>query len=234
MGSEAVKVVVRCRPLNDREKALSSKMVLSMDLQHCQCFIEKPGAADEPPKQFTFDGTYFIDQTTEQMYNEIAYPLVEVGYSKTLVILCLGWRSVHYRSSTLVTGHPQANSRLYLIANDCRPHYLLNSLLSVTHRGQQDVHHLKKLECKNVINATFFCVSHRVSLRDTTARFLHTDKLEVGSLSPCRECPSLQPRGESSREPLSTSLRAFRYVQHLLLIVQHVQHVPQPHVCITQ
>lgn len=53
-------------------------MVLSMDLQRCQCFIEKPGAVDEPPKQFTFDGTYFIDQSTEQMYNEIAYPLVEV------------------------------------------------------------------------------------------------------------------------------------------------------------
>lgn len=79
MGSEAVRVVVRCRPLNDREKALGSKMVLSMDLHRCQCFIEKPGAVDEPAKQFTFDGTYFIDQTTEQMYNEIAYPLVEVS-----------------------------------------------------------------------------------------------------------------------------------------------------------
>lgn len=87
MGSESVKVVVRCRPLNDREKALSCKMVLSMDLQRCQCFIEKPCAVDEPPKQFTFDGTYYIDQTTEQMYNEIAYPLVEgvtEGYNGTI------------------------------------------------------------------------------------------------------------------------------------------------------
>ncbi|XP_024860080.1 kinesin-like protein KIF17 isoform X2 [Kryptolebias marmoratus] len=87
MGSESVKVVVRCRPLNDREKALNSKMVLSMDLDRCQCFIEKPGAVDEPPKQFTFDGTYYIDQTTEQLYNEIAYPLVEgvtEGYNGTI------------------------------------------------------------------------------------------------------------------------------------------------------
>ncbi|XP_050930230.1 kinesin-like protein KIF17 isoform X3 [Lates calcarifer] len=87
MGSESVKVVVRCRPLNDREKALGSKMVLTMDLHRCQCFIEKPGAADEPPKQFTFDGTYFTDQTTEQMYNEIAYALVEgvtEGYNGTI------------------------------------------------------------------------------------------------------------------------------------------------------
>ncbi|XP_035008252.2 kinesin-like protein KIF17 [Hippoglossus stenolepis] len=87
MGSESVKVVVRCRPLNDRENALGSKTVLTMDLQRCQCFIEKPGAADEPPKQFTFDGTYFIDQTTEEVYNEIAYALVEgvtEGYNGTI------------------------------------------------------------------------------------------------------------------------------------------------------
>ncbi|XP_074495847.1 kinesin-like protein KIF17 [Sebastes fasciatus] len=87
MGSESVKVVVRCRPLNDREKALGCDMVLSIDLHRCQCFIEKPRAVDEPPKQFTFDGTYFIDQTTEQMYNEIAYPLVEgvtEGYNGTI------------------------------------------------------------------------------------------------------------------------------------------------------
>ncbi|CAG5978438.1 unnamed protein product [Menidia menidia] len=87
MGSESVKVVVRCRPLNDREKALSSKVILSMDLHRGQCLISKPGAGDEPPKQFTFDGTYYIDQTTEQMYNEIAYALVEgvtEGYNGTI------------------------------------------------------------------------------------------------------------------------------------------------------
>lgn len=79
MGSESVTVVVRCRPLNARERALGSDVVLSVDPRRCQCSIEKPGAADEPPKHFTFDGTYFLDQTTEQMYNEAAYSLVEVS-----------------------------------------------------------------------------------------------------------------------------------------------------------
>ncbi|XP_076862858.1 kinesin-like protein KIF17 isoform X3 [Brachyhypopomus gauderio] len=87
MASESVKVVVRCRPLNDREKALNCKMVVSVDTSRCQCFIEKPGTTEEPPKQFTFDGTYFINQHTEQMYNETAYPLVEgvtEGYNGTI------------------------------------------------------------------------------------------------------------------------------------------------------
>ncbi|KAK1799980.1 hypothetical protein P4O66_006131 [Electrophorus voltai] len=64
MASESVRVVVRCQPLNDREKALNCKMVVS-------------GTTEEPPEQSTFDGTYFISHHTEQMYNEIAYPLVE-------------------------------------------------------------------------------------------------------------------------------------------------------------
>ncbi|XP_056591669.1 kinesin-like protein KIF17 isoform X2 [Triplophysa dalaica] len=87
MASESVKVVVRCRPLNDREKSMNCKTVVSIDTGRCQCFIEKPGANEEPPKQFTFDGTYYTNQSTEQMYNEIAYPLVEgvtEGYNGTI------------------------------------------------------------------------------------------------------------------------------------------------------
>ncbi|XP_024126731.1 kinesin-like protein KIF17 isoform X2 [Oryzias melastigma] len=87
MSSESVRVVVRSRPLNDREKAVSSGVVLSMDLQHCQCFIWKPGAEDEPPKQFTFDGTYSGEHATEQLYNEAVCPLVEgvtEGYNGTI------------------------------------------------------------------------------------------------------------------------------------------------------
>lgn len=65
------------------------------------------------------------------------------------------WGSLHYKSSMLVTGHPQPyNSKLYLIASDSRPHYLLNSLLSVTCKGQQAAGLLKSL-MKKVTYATF-------------------------------------------------------------------------------
>lgn len=82
MASEAVKVIVRCRPLNDRERQLSSKVVVHMDSARGQCFIQNPAAEEDPPKQFTFDGAYYVTHTTEQIYNEIAYPLVEVSSTK--------------------------------------------------------------------------------------------------------------------------------------------------------
>lgn len=78
MASESVKVVVRCRPMNQRERELNCQPVVTVDSARGQCFIQNPGAADEPPKQFTFDGAYYVDHFTEQIYNEIAYPLVEV------------------------------------------------------------------------------------------------------------------------------------------------------------
>ncbi|XP_053226544.1 kinesin-like protein KIF17 isoform X4 [Podarcis raffonei] len=87
MASEAVKVIVRCRPLNEREKQLGCKVVLSMDSSCGQCFIQNPMASEDPPKQFTFDGAYNMSHNTEQIYNEIAYPLIEgvtEGYNGTI------------------------------------------------------------------------------------------------------------------------------------------------------
>lgn len=78
MASESVKVVVRCRPMNQRERELNCQPVVTVDSARGQCFIQNPSATDEPAKQFTFDGAYFVDHFTEQIYNEIAYPLVEV------------------------------------------------------------------------------------------------------------------------------------------------------------
>ncbi|ELK02186.1 Kinesin-like protein KIF17 [Pteropus alecto] len=87
MASESVKVVVRCRPMNQRELELNCQAVVTVDSARGQCFIQNPGASDEPPKQFTFDGAYYMDHYTEQIYNEIAYPLVEgvtEGYNGTI------------------------------------------------------------------------------------------------------------------------------------------------------
>ncbi|GFS24814.1 kinesin-like protein [Elysia marginata] len=85
--AECVKVIVRCRPMNTREKDLKCGTVVSMDSKRGQCSIVNPGDKKAPPKNFTFDGAYFTDSTTEAIYNEIAYPLVEgvtEGYNGTI------------------------------------------------------------------------------------------------------------------------------------------------------
>ena len=51
-----------------------------MDIeQSCgHCSILNPNELNAPSKTFSFDGAYGVDSTTEEIYNEIVFPLVEV------------------------------------------------------------------------------------------------------------------------------------------------------------
>ena len=65
--------------MNTREKDLKCGVVVNMDSKVGQCTINNPNEKKSPPKPFTFDGAYYLDSTTEQIYADIAYPLVEVS-----------------------------------------------------------------------------------------------------------------------------------------------------------
>lgn len=87
MSGEAVKVIVRCRPLNKREKDLKCGNVIEMDDKIGQCRLQKPGEKGQPPKAFTFDGVFNVDSITESIYADICFPLVEgivEGYNGTV------------------------------------------------------------------------------------------------------------------------------------------------------
>lgn len=79
MSAECVKVIVRCRPMNERENNLKCKTVVKIDGTRAQCILKNPADESSPPKLFTFDGAYDKDSLTEQIYNEISYPLIEVS-----------------------------------------------------------------------------------------------------------------------------------------------------------
>ncbi len=58
-----------------------------MDSAIIQVQLTKPKTPDAPPKQFTFDGVYFIDNTTKQIYEDICFSLVRgvlEGYNGTV------------------------------------------------------------------------------------------------------------------------------------------------------
>ena len=58
--------------------SLSFQPCVFMDPEISKCSIVNVNDSTALPKSFTFDGVYYTDSTTEQIYNEIAYPLVEV------------------------------------------------------------------------------------------------------------------------------------------------------------
>ncbi|KAF0718339.1 Aste57867_1758 [Aphanomyces stellatus] len=79
-----VKVAVRCRPMSSKESAMGSRSIVKVT---DQCIaIENPSdAADD--KKFTFDYAYFTESTQEQVYEDVAKPLVDQafqGYNGTI------------------------------------------------------------------------------------------------------------------------------------------------------
>ncbi|XP_015836301.1 osmotic avoidance abnormal protein 3 isoform X5 [Tribolium castaneum] len=85
--AENVKVIVRCRPMNKKEQDLNCDCVVKM--RNCVVETFDPSEGPSFPKQFTFDSTYDQDSTTEMIYNDICYPLVESvleGYNATIFV----------------------------------------------------------------------------------------------------------------------------------------------------
>ncbi|XP_074537353.1 kinesin-like protein KIF3B [Halichoeres trimaculatus] len=88
-SSESVKVVVRCRPMNEKERAAKYERMVSVDVKLGQILVRNPreGSASDPPKVFTFDSVYDWNSKQIDLYDETFRPLVEsvlLGFNGTI------------------------------------------------------------------------------------------------------------------------------------------------------
>lgn len=84
--SENIKVVVRCRPLNKKEKEKGYKQVVKVDTQRGIVQLYK-GPEDTDPKSFGFNSAYPPDVTQQFIYDDCARPIVDAvleGFNGTL------------------------------------------------------------------------------------------------------------------------------------------------------
>ncbi|XP_028906144.1 kinesin-like protein KIF3A isoform X4 [Ornithorhynchus anatinus] len=82
-----VKVVVRCRPFNEREKAMCYKLSVSVDEMRGTITVNKTDSANEPPKTFTFDTVFGPESKQLDVYNLTARPIIDSvleGYNGTI------------------------------------------------------------------------------------------------------------------------------------------------------
>jgi len=68
--SENVKVVVRCRPLNDKEVKNNHESIVKMDVKMGQIEIGNPKSTGDPPRSFTFDSIYDWNCTQTDIFEE--------------------------------------------------------------------------------------------------------------------------------------------------------------------
>jgi len=82
-----VKVVVRCRPMNDVEKKTNCTQVVNVDNVRRCISVKNEGSPEEPPKEFTFDTVFGADSKQVDVYNECARRIVDSvleGYNGTI------------------------------------------------------------------------------------------------------------------------------------------------------
>ncbi|WIA12242.1 hypothetical protein OEZ85_012308 [Tetradesmus obliquus] len=86
--AECVRVVVRCRPLNEREKADGRTRIVDMDRKSGQVVLRNSKAdATDPPKSFTFDSVFDWESTQKEVYESTAAGIVNStleGYNGTI------------------------------------------------------------------------------------------------------------------------------------------------------
>ncbi len=88
--SDNVKVVVRCRPLNEKEKMMGHKRSVTVDEIRGTISVSKLDMTSEPPKTFTFDTVFSPDSKQLDVYNLTARPIIDSvlegynGKSKTI------------------------------------------------------------------------------------------------------------------------------------------------------
>eukprot|EP00892_Ulva_mutabilis_P004653 jgi/Ulvmu1/255/UM001_0259.1 len=87
-SKECVKVVVRCRPLNTKEKSDGRKTVVGMDIREGQVHVYNPKAGtEEPAKTFTYDQVYDWNSQQLELFSITAKPIVDsvmAGYNGTI------------------------------------------------------------------------------------------------------------------------------------------------------
>ncbi|CAM9150111.1 unnamed protein product, partial [Phaeothamnion confervicola] len=84
---DRVQVVVRLRPLSQRERDEGRTSIIDIDTALLQVGIRNLGRDDHPPKAFTYDAVYDVTTTQRQFYEESCYDVIEgvmEGYNGTI------------------------------------------------------------------------------------------------------------------------------------------------------
>ena len=98
MSGECVRVVVRIRPLSEKEVADGRKETVRANSERAEVSVLSATSEKEAAKTFTFDASFGSESTQEQLYGSAAYPIVESvlkGFNGTILAVsaAAGWRA---------------------------------------------------------------------------------------------------------------------------------------------
>ena len=84
-SDECVKVAIRCRPMNSKETEAGHVQVVKINSKGGEIYVSR--ADGQEAKQFTFDNSFDVNESQENIYNETASPIIAnvlEGYNGTI------------------------------------------------------------------------------------------------------------------------------------------------------
>ena len=75
-NSERIKVSVRCRPMNDKERKEGYQSCVQVDSERGEVIVTIP---NQPIRNFFYDKTYGVTSTQEQVFQKSAKVVIDVS-----------------------------------------------------------------------------------------------------------------------------------------------------------
>jgi len=215
-SNEAVKVIVRCRPMNKREIGLKSKNIISCDGAAYICSISNPHLPNDPPKSFTFDGVYGIDSTTEAIYNDNGFDLVEgvlEGYNGT--VFAYGQTGCGKSFSMQGITDP-ANQRGIIPRSFEHIFEAIDSSENMKYLVHASYLEIYNEDVRDLLGED---VKKKLDLKEHPDKGVYVHNISLHAVSNTAECEALMVRGWSSRATGATKMNAESSRSHSIFTI---------------
>ncbi|KAI3380673.1 hypothetical protein SNEBB_004446 [Seison nebaliae] len=212
--AEAVKVLVRVRPMNERERSKNCKDIVRMDSQYNQCQL-LPIEKNKTAKSFTFDGVYDIKSITETIYEDTASIIVDSvteGYNGTI----FAYGQTGCGKSFTMQGIIKPKTQLGIIPRAFS--HIFDKALT-TSDGSKYLITVSYLEIYNEKISDLLSLNKNLSLHESPDTGVYVKDLTIHECDSVRSCEKLMDKGWKNRSVGETAMNADSSRSHSIFII---------------
>lgn len=198
---EAVKVMVRCRPLNSSEKSKNCASIVDIDRSRKEVIIKDPNEKDNV-KRFTYDDVFHTTIAQKIIYQSSAYSIVEnviQGYNGTI----FAYGQTGCGKTFSMMGNPRSESMKGIIPRTFGQ--IMNTIDSC--KNSQFLVRVSFLEIYNEqITDLLVEESTRLEIKESKDKGLYVQDLSMVPTKSVEEMLNVMTKGDSNRHTGATAM----------------------------
>jgi len=214
--AEAVKVIVRKRPMNQREKDLKTKDIVAVNDKMGRIDLTDPAEPSKEPKAFTFDGAFGEKSNTRDIYARLCFPMVESvmdGFNATFFAYGQTGCGKSFTMGGLKS--PEEHRGVIPRAFD----HIFNSAMTDSSGTKYHVY-ISYLQIYNEeINDLLGDVKQKLDLKEDPKKGVVIPDITTHTVKSSEECEKLMDKGFNNRAVGATLMNADSSRSHSIFII---------------